>query len=339
MSMTQRCPDNGVLCAELDSVLKSNFSSKPEWEDPLQRKVKTTFKVVPSKKQKSHDPELALDVPEQCQVTVEENPESEASPEATDNHTETEEDSYSPDRSDTETPLPSQELSAQEIQATDGPDSPPPPHDLDSQDCTGSPLSEDGDNDEGQKQEEDEPKVTSEVTAAVLSDRSDEELTSDCQNNSEDQSEFLLSPSGQSVSTDMDQCGSYTDEKEVEEELVQEEEDDNFPTPPPPVFFDEGIEVIEEGQEDTTTSSLPSSHPTSPTCNGQTNAFSEDRQDESTSAMSDQSSAAPKPLDKMSAAPSRFAQAVASRLKSHGKAPQWSTQYTSLTTQVYISVW
>ncbi|XP_040888581.1 cordon-bleu protein-like 1 [Toxotes jaculatrix] len=317
MSMSQRGPDNGGFCAELESVLKSNLPTEPEWEDPLQRKGMTTFKVVPSKKQKSHEPELTQDVPDQCQVTMEDSPETEASPEAPNNKTETEEDSYSPDRSDTETTLPDQALSTQEIQDSDGPDSPPPLHDLDDQDCTGSPLSEVGDNDEGQKEEENEPEVTSEVTAAVLSDCSDEELATDDQINSGDPSEFLQSPGEQSVSTD--QCGSHADEKETEEEVVQAEEEDSFPPPPPPVFFDENIEVMEEGQEDSTTASLPSSQPTSPACNGQSNAFSEDNQDESAT------SAAPKPVDKMSSAPSRFAQAVAlavqrSRLQSRGKA-------------------
>ncbi|XP_071320924.1 cordon-bleu protein-like 1 [Trachinotus anak] len=333
-SMSQRFPDNGVFCAELESDIKSNLPTEPEWEDPLQRKGMTTFKVVPSKKQESHDPEPTVDVPDQ--VKVEDNPESEASPEATDHQTETEEDSYSPDRSDTETLQPSQELSAQELQASDRPDSPPSPHDLDNQDCTGSPLSDVRDSDEGQKEEgeeeeeeEGEPQVTSELAAAGLSDCSDDELTSDGQINSGDQSEFPQSPIGQSVSTDVDQCGSYTDEKEVEEEEEQEEEEDSFPPPPPPVFFNEDLEVMEEGQDETITSSLTASQPKSPTCNGQTNECSDDHQDhqdESTSAAtSDQSSAAPKPRDKMSSGPSRFAQAVAlavqrSRLQSHGKA-------------------
>ncbi|GLD64801.1 cordon-bleu protein-like 1 isoform X1, partial [Lates japonicus] len=204
MSMTQGGSDNGVFCAELESVLKSNLPTESEWEDPLQRKGMTTFKVVPTMKQKSHDPELTLDVPDQCQATVEDNPESEASPEAQNNQTETEEDPHSPDRSDTETPSseaspeaqnnqtetgedphtpdrPDTEtpLPSQEIQASGGPDSPPPPHDLDNQDCTVSPPPEVGDNDEGEKEEEDEPEVTAEVTAAVVSDHSDEELTTD----------------------------------------------------------------------------------------------------------------------------------------------------------------
>ncbi|XP_018557228.2 cordon-bleu protein-like 1 isoform X1 [Lates calcarifer] len=311
MSMTQEGSDNGAFCAELESVLKSNLPTESEWEDPLQRKGLTTFKVVPTMKQKLHDPELTLDVPDQCQATVEHNPEREASPEAQNNPTETEEDPHTPDRSDTETPLSEASPEAQNNPTETA------------QHCTVSPPPEVLN--EGEKEEEDEAEVTVEVTAAVVSDHSDEELTTDGQIHSESHS-----PTGQSVSTDMDLCGSHTDETEVEQEVVQEEEEeeeeeeDSFPPPPPPVFFTEDIEVVEDGQEDTTPSSLPSSQPGSPTCNGQTNAISNDHQDESTSAMCDQPAAAPTPLDKMRAAPSRFAQAVAmavqrSRLQSQEK--------------------
>ncbi|XP_044044226.1 cordon-bleu protein-like 1 isoform X2 [Siniperca chuatsi] len=321
MSMTPRCSDNGVFCAELESVLTPNLPAEPDWEDPLQRKGMTTFKVVPLKKQKSDDPEVTQDVPDQ--ITVEDNPESEASPEVWKNQTETEEDPCSPDRSEAESPLQSPEPSSQEIQASDRPASLPPPLDLDNQDCPGSPLSEV----EKQKEEE-EPEATSEVILAAPSYCSDGELPSDSQIDSEDQSEFLQSPNGQSVNTDMDHCGSYADENGVEEEVVvveeeeeeEEEEEDSFPPPPPPVFFNEDIEVMEEGREDTTASSQPQS----PTSNGQTIAFSEDHQNEPTTAVPDQSAAAPKPLDDMSVAPSRFAQAVAlavqrSHLQSRGK--------------------
>lgn len=310
MSMSPRCSDNEVYCAELEPVLTSNLPTEPEWEDPLQKKGMTTFKVVPSKQQKSHDPELAVDVPDQIMV-------EEVSPEVGKNLTETEEDPCS-DRSETETPLLSPEPSSQEIQASDRPASLPPQLDLDSQDCPSSPLSEVGDTVEKQEEVE-EPEATSEVIVAAPSDCSDEELSRDGPIESEDQSEFPQSPSGQSISTDMDHCGSYT----VEEEVVQEEED-NFPPPPPPVFFNEDIEVMEEGGEDTAASSLPSSQPQSPTPNGQTNVFSDDRQNEPTSPSPDQPAAAPKPLDKMITAPSRFAQAVAlavqrSRLQRSGK--------------------
>ncbi|XP_031708136.1 uncharacterized protein LOC116386233 [Anarrhichthys ocellatus] len=283
--VTQRCSDNGLFCAELEPVRTSNLPTEHEWEDPAQRKVMTTFKVDPLKTQTSRDPEPTPD-----QITEEDDPESEASLEAERNPPEAEEDPRSPDESETQTPSQSPEPSSQVT-----PSSPPPPHDLDNQESPGSP--EVGDTVE-KLTEEGEPEVPSEVTPA---DCSDGELTSECQ-----------SPSGQSVSTDMDRCGSYTEETEAEEEVVQEEEgEDCFPPPPPPIFFDE------EEREDTTASSLPSSQPPSPTSNGQTHAFSADRQPPSAAA-------APKPLDKMSAAPSRFAQAVAlgvqrSLLQSGGK--------------------
>ncbi|XP_035533963.1 cordon-bleu protein-like 1 [Morone saxatilis] len=415
MSMTQRFSDNRDFYAEPEPVLTSNLPTEPEWEDPAQRRGMTTFKVVPSKKQKSHDPELTLDVPDQ--ITIEENPESEASSEVGKNQTEPEEDPCSPARSETETPLQSPEPSSQEteepaslpppldeddqdcpgspfcevrdtvekqeedhepevpylqspepssqeIQASEEPASLPPPLDVDDKDCSGSPLCEVGDIGEKQEEEdepevaylqspepssqeiqaseepaslpptpdvddqdfpgsplpeaggavekqqekEDEPEVTSEVVQTTPSDCSDGQIII-----SEDQSEFLQSPSRQFVSTDIDHCGSYTDEKDVKEE------EDSFPPPPPPVFFNEEIEVMEEGREDTTASSLPSSQPLSPSSNGQNNAFSV-----LTSVTPDQAAAAPKPLDKISSAPSRFAQAVAlavqrSRLQSRGK--------------------
>lgn len=325
VSVTQRCSDNEVFCAEPEPGLTSNLPTESEWEDPLQRKGTTTFKVVPSKKQKSHDAELSQNIPDQ--FILDNNPESTGSPELCKNQTETEDNTGSPDRSETETHLQSPEPSSQEMQASEGPASPPPPLDLDHQDGSGSPLSEARDTVEKQE-EEDEPEVSSQVIPATQSDCSDEELPSDGQIKSEDQSELPQSPSRQSLSADVDHCDSSTEEeveKLVQEDEVEEEkqeEDDSFPPPPSPVFFNEDIEVTEEGREETAASSLPSSQPPSPTSNGQT--FSEDHQNEPTSASPDQPSAAPKPLDRMSSAPSRFAQAVAlavqrSRLQRHGK--------------------
>lgn len=318
MSMTQKCSDNGGFWAEREPVPTSNLPTEPEWDDPVHRRGMTTFKVVPSKKQMSHDPELTLDIPDK--IKVEDNSESEGSPKLWKNQTETEEDPRSPDRSETETPLPSPEPPSKEIQDSDRPASLPPPLDLDNQVCLGSQLSE-------VEKEEDEPEVTSEAIPAAPSDCSDGELPSDGQINLEDQSEILQSPSRQSVSTDMDHSGSDADEREVEEEVVQEEEeveDDRFPPPPSPVFFNEDIQVVEDGREGPAASSLPSSQPPGSASSGQTSALSEDHQTEPTSARPHQPAATPKPLDKMSAAPSRFAQAVASavqrsRLQRHGK--------------------
>ncbi|XP_030265184.1 cordon-bleu protein-like 1 [Sparus aurata] len=403
MFTTQRYSNNEVVFAELEPVITSSLPTEPQWQDPVQRKGMTTFKVVPSKKKKSHDPELTLDVPDQ--YIVEDNLESEGSRELADNQTETEadqrsparseteadpcssvrseteadprspdrseteadpcssvrseteedprspdrseteadpcssvrseteedqrspdrseteEDQRSPDRSETEeaprspdrseteddphspgrseTEIPSQspELCSTEIEV-----SPPPPVDLDDQDCPCPPLS---DVEDAKQKGEDEPEVTSEVIPATPSDCSEEELPTDGQINSEDQSEFLQS----SVSSDIDQCSSYTDEEEVvQEEEEEEEEGDIFPPPPSPIFFNEDTE---EESEDTVASSLPSSHPPTPSSNGPANTFTEDLQYESSSGTPEESAAAPKPPDKMSSAPSRFAQAVA----------------------------
>ncbi|XP_028427858.1 cordon-bleu protein-like 1 [Perca flavescens] len=163
----------------------------------------------------------------------------------------------SKDRSETETPLHSPEPSSEEIEASDRPASLPPPHDPDCRDSPVSPLSDVGDTVQKQTEKE-EPEVPCEASLAAPSDCSDGELSRDHPTNSADQTE-CQSPSGQSVSTDVDRCASYTDEKEVEEEAVQEEEEeeDFFPPPPPPVFF-EDMEAIEEKREDATASSLPS---------------------------------------------------------------------------------
>ncbi|TKS66200.1 Cordon-bleu protein-like 1 [Collichthys lucidus] len=356
--MSTRGSDNGVFWA-------ANLPTEPEWEDPVQRRGMTTFKVVPS--MKDHDPERTPGVPDQ--IT-----DCEASPQAGRNQTE--EDPCSSDRSETETPPQSPEPSSQETHAA----SLSTPLDLDTQDCPGSPLAEVKDSLEMEKdkgelkvtsemipttpsdcgdgelgslstpldldiqdcpgsppsevekpkeedepeitfevisapshcsdgefaslpapldldyqdcpgsppseveKEEDEPEVASEVIPAAPSDCNDGELLSD-----EDQSEFPQSPSRRSASPDMDHRGSCTEEREVEEE-EEEEDEDSFPPPPPPVFF-EDIEVTEEGREVTTT---------------------------------EQSAAAPNALDRMRAAPSKFAQAVAlavqrSRLQRGGK--------------------
>ncbi|KAG8004580.1 Cordon-bleu protein-like 1 [Nibea albiflora] len=372
--MSMRASDTGVFCAE--PVLTANLPTEPEWEDPLQRRGMTTFKVVPSMKEKCHDPERTLNVPDQT--------ECEASPQVGRNQTETKEDPSSPDRSETQTPLQSPEPSSEETHTASlsTPGSPlaevkdslekqkeedepevtsevtptapadcsdgeleslPPPLDLDIQDCPGLPPSEVGGTIEKPKEEdepemtsevipaapsdcsdgdfaslpapldldyqdcpgsppsevedtfeepkeEDEPEVASEEIPAAPSDCSDGEHLSDVQVNSEGQSEFRQSPSRQSVSPDMDHRGSCTDEREVEEE-EEEEDEDSFPPPPPPVFF-EDLEVTEEWRE---------------------------------VATAEQSAAAPNALDRMMAAPSKFAQAVAlavqrSRLQRGGKA-------------------
>uniref|UniRef100_A0A3P8SDS6 Cordon-bleu WH2 repeat protein-like 1a n=1 Tax=Amphiprion percula TaxID=161767 RepID=A0A3P8SDS6_AMPPE len=288
MSSTPKCSDNGALCTELEAVLTSELPTENEWEDPAQRRGLTTFKVVPSKKLNFSDSEVSLNAPDQSQTSADNHPESEEPLDIENSQMEAEEDLHSPDRSESEAPLASPELCSQDA-------------DLSRQDSPHTSLHEAGDVTEGQEDEE-EPEVTSEVIPAGLSDCSDGDSTSEAHINPEDQNKFIESPS-----TDIDQCSSCGVEKKVEEEPEDEEEEVAFPPPPPPVFFNEDIEVMEEEKEDPAASCLSPS----PTSNGQTTASSE----ESTSVT---------PVDKTSAAPSRFAQAVAmavqrSRLQSRGK--------------------
>ncbi|CAK6965530.1 cordon-bleu protein-like 1 [Scomber scombrus] len=214
MSVTQECQGSRDYRAELESVLKSNPPTEPKWEDPMHKTGMTTFKVVPSKKQKSYEIQVTLDVPQQCQVTVEDRRDSVASPKRY-NQRESEEDPCSPDRAQTETPSFSPEPCSpcsEDILVSDRPASPSSQHDLDSQDCPGSPLSEVRDTDE-KLEEGKKPEVISEETQTPALDCSDEELASDGQIKSETQSEVLQSPSTQSLSTDMDLIAPCADEK------------------------------------------------------------------------------------------------------------------------------
>lgn len=320
MSMTQRCSDNGVFWSE--HVPTSSLPTDPKWEDPVERRGTTTFKVVPSKKQNPKNSEISLGVIGQTQE--EEIPECKVSPELDTNLTEAGEDPCSPAISDTETSLLSHEPPSQEIQDCDRPPSLSPPLNSDNQVCTGSPLlSEVG---EEKQLEEDEAEVTAEVMPAVESDCRDGETSTDDPITSEVSSVFIQSPSRRSVSTETDHC-SDVDERDFEEEVRQgeeEAEDDSFPPPPSPVFFNEDVEAFEETTEAVEASSLTSSQPQSPASSGPSIARSEDHQTDSSSARPHQPAAAGKPLEKMSAAPSRFAEAVAlavqrSRLQRQGK--------------------
>lgn len=298
--MMQMCSDNEGFLAESEAVRSSSLPIQPEWDDSIQRSGMTTFKMVPFKVLMPHDPELILNIPDQMRVDGE--PEIEGFSKIT-------------DRSETETPLQSPEALFQKDQDSDTADSLPPPAGLDSYVCAELPLSEVGDT---ELKEED----TSEVTPAELTEFGDGEPSSDSQISSGVQSDLLQSPSRQSVSADMDQCGSNADEREVEEvhqakELEGEAEDDNLPPPPSPVFFNENENVIKEAEKDAPSSPVPSSQPSSPASNGRPTTLSENLQVEP--QLPD---AGPKPLAKTSIAPSRFAQAVAlavqqSRLQRH----------------------
>lgn len=301
--VTQHCPDNGV-CAQHESILNSKLPTEPEWEDPVEKKGMITFKVVPSKKPQSQDPEVSPDTSDECQTTVAEN-----ESEATNNPTSTEEDSCAP-------PRPESEGGYHEVQTPDSPDSASPLLISACQQCPALPPPEVADTDKRQEtKEEDQGKVITETAPAAPGDPpSGVQIGSD-------QSEVPSSPS-----KDLDHSGS--DDKEVYKEAVQaaeeeekekeEEEDNRFPPPPPPVFF---MEEQEEDNVAAATSTGLSPQPTSPACSRRTGAFSGDHPVQSSVAMS---AAAPE-QHKASATPSRFAQAVAlavqrSRLQSQGKA-------------------
>ncbi|XP_028998616.1 cordon-bleu protein-like 1 [Betta splendens] len=305
VSVTQQWPDNGV-CAGHESILNSKLPTEPEWDDPVERKVMTTFKVVPCKKQQSQDPELDLDASDQCQSPMEDK-----QSEGENNPTAAEEDLCSALGSESETSSP-------EVQTPDSPDSTLPALISASEERLALPPPEDAD--ERQKtKEEDESEVTAEMTPAAPGDPPGAVRIDS------DQSEVPPSPSEES-----DHSGSDADDKEDEERLVSEEEQggDRFPPPPPPVFFNEAVDVMEQEEDRAATASsrsptadtpaLSSPHPSSPACSRQSEGPSVD-QDPARSA------AAPELPDKTSAAPSRFAEAVAlavqrSRLQSQGKA-------------------
>lgn len=303
VSMAHECPDNEGLCAELESVLNSNLPTE-EWEDPVQRRRLTTFKVVPPTKLVSCDPELNVDVPDQYKTSAEDNPGSEGCPEDESSHMENKEEPCSPDRSGNASTKPSQQN-----QMNDTSPSPSPPPDSVSQNAPDTPPSEVGDANKTQE-EVVEPEVTSEV---IQSDCSDGEILSEGHVSSDD------------PIADMDPCA---DEKNTEEKLLQEEkkeeEEASFPPPPPPVFFKDDVEAVHN--EAPEASSIPSPQPASPTLNGHTKDLDSAQTDKSTSAM-------PEPLlDNTNATPSKFAQAVAMAVQrcrlqslSKGLSPQVSS--------------
>lgn len=309
MSMSPNCLDN-VFSTEVQSVLRSNHPTENEWEDPAPKRELTTFKVIPPKKPESLNPELTPDVQDQYPISSEDRPESKAH-EVGNNQTDTEEKPHFPNTSESELTAHSPETSSQQIQVSGSSASPSLLDDLNDQNCPSTPLSEVEDTAEEQREWEGY-EVTSEVIPVC-----NDGVTTEEHINSEGQKEFI-----HSSNADVDQCSTGTDEKKVEEQAVEEEEKEEgtFPPPPPPVFFSDDIEIMENEREDTTSSSLPSSQIPSPTFNGQMNEFSEALQDESTSPTPEQS------LEKKSAAPSKFAQAVAIAVQRSrcGKDPQLS---------------
>ncbi|XP_039462486.1 protein cordon-bleu isoform X3 [Oreochromis aureus] len=311
MSMTPRCPNSEVFCTGVESAFKSNLPTESEWEDPAEKRGMTTFKVIPLKKTR----DVTRDLPDQCCISSEDNPESKTSHEVGNNQADTDEKRYSPDTAvGSEDPAPSPDTSSQQIQLPDNLASRPLLHDLTDQNLPSPPLSE--------ARDKEREEVGYEVSSEVISGCSYGEVNTEDHIHSEPQKEFV-----ENSSADTDQSSACADETKVEDEVVQEEEEKeegSFPAPPPPVFFNEDIEIMENEREDTTSSSLRSSQISSPTValNGQINVFRVALQDEPTSPRPEQNS-----LDKKSAAPSRFAQAVAIAVQRSqcSKGPQLST--------------
>uniref|UniRef100_UPI0037E82EE5 uncharacterized protein n=1 Tax=Semicossyphus pulcher TaxID=241346 RepID=UPI0037E82EE5 len=145
ISKSHRGSENGVYCGKLEPVLATDLPTEPEWEDPVQRRLMTTFKVVPAKKQTSTDAEISLNVPET--ITIEDYSNSEPSSELLRDQTDTEEDPCCPSLSP--------EGSSQE--ASNLPNPPLPPLDLDKNtDGQSSSPSEVGDTVEREEEEEPE---------------------------------------------------------------------------------------------------------------------------------------------------------------------------------------
>lgn len=306
--MTPRCPNSEVFCTDVESAFKSNLPTESEWEYPAEKRGMTTFKVIPLKKTQN----LTGDLPDQCCISPKDTPESKTSHEVGNNQVDTDEKRYSPDTSGSEDPAPGPDTSSQQIQLPDNLASPPLLHDLTDQNLPSPPLSEARDTSEKEREE-----VGYEVSSEVISGCSYGEVHTEDHIHSEPQKEFVDNSSA-------DTC---TDETKAEEEVVQEEEEKeegSFPPPPPPVFFNEDIAIMENEREDTTSPSLLSSQISSPTValNGQINVFRETLQDEPTSPRPEQNS-----LEKKSAAPSRFAQAVAIAVQRSqcSKGPQLSS--------------
>lgn len=303
MSMTPKFLDNDVFFTEVESVLKSNYPTENEWEDPSPKTGLTTFKVIPSKKPESLSPELIPDVQTQCLTSSDDWSESKACEVS-------EEKPHFPNTLQSEAPIPSPETSSQPIQRSDNSDSP-------DQNCPSTPPSEVGDTSEKQRGGEGY-EVTSEVSPVCI----DGEVTTEEHISSEAQKEFI-----RNSSPDLDQCSTSMEDKIFEEPTVQEEEKEEgtFPPPPPPVFFSEDIEIMVNEREDTT-SSLPSSQIPSPTFSGQMNAFCKALQDEPTSPLPEQS------LGEQRADPSKFARAVAIAVQRSrcSKGPQLSSGPHSL---------
>ncbi|CAJ1087621.1 protein cordon-bleu-like isoform X1 [Xyrichtys novacula] len=310
LSVPHRRSENGTACAEVEPVLPPVPPAEPEWEDPIERRVMTTFRVVPSKKEWTTDAEITLKVPEQ--IRIEETPKTEASMEIWKDQIEAKEDPCCLDGSKTETSLLSPDQSSQE--ASSEPDLTLYPPDLDRNLDRESPsLPKVGDTVEREEEKalgalcevvqaaEKEPEDLLEVVQAAEEEEPEdllevvqakEELPSKGQGDSEDESEHLQSLKRESVESNTDHCDSNTHEKDTEDEG-----EDCFPPPPPPVFYNEDLEE----KRDATAASSP---PLNPTSNGQIKAFSGEHQNRPNAAEQT-------PTEDINTAPSRFAQAVA----------------------------
>ncbi|XP_038157901.1 cordon-bleu protein-like 1 isoform X2 [Cyprinodon tularosa] len=270
MSAASKCPDDGDFCAERESVFRSNLPTENEWEDQVQRSGLTTFKVVPPKKPASCDPEMM----DQDQKSV--------LPEG-------KEDPHSSSTFESRTGINCSETYANEVVDSSISGSPLE----ETQNCSDSPLLDDGENHEDQNQEE-EPEVPLDGVLPALLDGCDKEATNHDGGHSEHLSEFDPSP-------DMVPLNSSTDGKSKEDFSREEAggEEAAFPSPPPPVEFSDNMGTGEEE------ASFPSCGTAAPSMNGHRNASGE--ADDSGSS----SDATEPPAGQTKVAPSRFAQAVA----------------------------
>lgn len=307
---TRKCSGEGGAWAGPESVPSCSLPIQPEWEEPIHRVSMTTFKVVPSK---PTGPEPAAEVADQIKVENEPGVEGSPDPE-TDSELQIEEDL--PGWSSTEPCSP-------EDPGSDRLPSLPPSPDLESHVCPDSPPTEEEEEEKKEEKEEDGP----EVILVESSECDDGEPLTEGQINSEEQKEVPQSPT-QLGSTEMDQCDPNTDETEgevlqdeaVDHKVDQEAEEDVFPPPPSPVFFTEDTNILNEVEGAPQASCLlSSSQPSSPASSGPEGGPGQDLQ------LGPQlPESAPEPLEETSAAPSRFAEAVAlavqkSRLQRQGK--------------------
>ncbi|XP_028324032.1 protein cordon-bleu-like isoform X2 [Gouania willdenowi] len=220
MSTSLKRSDDGDYCAELESVLDSNFPTENNLENPVERTGLTTFKVVPPKTASLSVSDNTPRSPEVSQSLEEDNPTAEALPEVKSLKKESKDELNSSDISGSETPL----ASSENFQ-----DSPLDLHNSDSPPVNLPSALEETTED----QEKEEPEVSTEETITELA-RSIEKLSTE--------GDITGVDLHQNSTPDRDEQ-SFCLNKEATQEEKEDEEQANFPPPPPPVFFNEYTDV------------------------------------------------------------------------------------------------